>query len=51
MDLVDESLFPTKNVSLKNRGKFNEQTIERIKFIFKDDINLFNKTKPNYFKN
>lgn len=47
----DESLFPTKNVSLKSRGKFNEQTIERIKFIFKDDINLFNKTKPNYFKN
>ena len=38
----DVNLFKQKNVSRKIRGKLNEETINRLKKLYNDDLNLFN---------
>lgn len=39
----DKKIFISKNVSKKIRGKFNEETINRIKILYNDDMILYNK--------
>ena len=43
----DINKYEIKNVSTKIRGKLNDQTKERLKKIFKDDLILFNKINGN----
>jgi len=39
----DTAIFPKVNVSNKVRGRFNEETIDRLKTLYNDDILLYNK--------
>jgi hypothetical protein len=39
----DTTIFPKVNVSNKVRGRFNEETIDRLKTLYNDDILLYNK--------
>lgn len=41
--------FEKENVSLKNKGTFNEETRNRVKILFAEDVILFNKIKLKTF--
>lgn len=45
----DTKLFTPQNISNKIRGKLNEETINRIKLLYQDDIILYNKVINSAF--